>query len=330
MPSLSRGLLRWGIIGGLALGGLTILIGPDRVGAAFDQIRNKARQAADDFVDDPIALRRQLQTLAEQYPTRIGQVRGELAEVERQLRQLEHDSDVAKRVVAMANEDLNRLRVAVSSGDAPTGRLIALRESQFSPTARGQKDPVDVAKEEARRINNVRLSYQDRFASNKQQIEFLGQQKERLTKILQRLDTEYSDFETKMAVLDRQIDSIERNERLIDMSKEQQAMLADYDKFGEVGNLGQLEAKLAELRTVQEAQLEALAKAGVPSDYEQRAKAEIADERWNSEDPLGLIDPSLQPLPQATEQSSSADTTAAGGSSASSTISKTANRKKSI
>src|SRR5262249_5356248 len=95
----------------------------------------------------------------------------------------------------------------------------------------------------------------------------------------------------KMAVLDRQIDSIERNERLIDMTKEQQAMLAEYDKFGEVGNLGQLEAKLAELRTVQEAQLEALSKAGIPSDYEQRAKSEIADEQWRERDPFQLDAP---------------------------------------
>jgi chromosome segregation ATPase len=326
MSSLSRGLLRWGIIGGLALGGLTILIGPDRVGAAFDQLRMKARQAADDFVDDPIALRRQLQSLAEQYPTRIGQVRGELAEVERQMSQLAHDSEVAKRVVTMASDDLNRLRVAVSEGEPVSGQLIALRESQF---ASGKKSAIDVAKEEARRINNVRMSYQDRYASNKQQLEFLGQQKERLSKILQRLETEYSDFETKMAVLDRQIDSIERNERLIDMSKEQQAMLAEYDKFGEVGNLGQLESKLAELRTVQEAQLEALAKAGVPSDYEQRAKADIADERWNSEDPLGL-----EPTAPASGSPSSASAGKPQGtnpeSSLSGSISKTAHRKSSI
>jgi hypothetical protein len=96
-----------------------------------------------------------------------------------------------------------------------------------------------------------------------------------------------------MAVLDRQIDSIERNDRLIEMTKDQQAMLAQYDKFGEVGNLGQLESKLAELRTVQEAQLEALSRAGVPNDYEQRAKAAMADEQWADEDPLGLSAPGI-------------------------------------
>lgn len=287
MPSVCRGLLRWGIIGGLALGGITILVGPSRVGAAFDQIRSKAQQAADQFVDDPVALRRQLQSLAEQYPTRIGQVRGEIAEIDRQLRQLEHDSEVAKRVVAMATDDLNRLRVAVATAEASSHRLVGLNDSKPKAT-------VDTAKEEARRINNVRLSYQDRFASGKQQLEFLNQQRERLSKILERLEVEYSEFESKMAMLDRQIDSIERNERLIDMTKEQQALLADYDKLGDVGNLGQLEAKLAELRTVQEAQLEVLSKAGIPSDYEQRAKADLADEEWTRQDPFGHDAPAFE------------------------------------
>jgi len=295
MPSISRSLLRWGIISGIALGGLTVLIGPDRVGAAFDQVRFKARQATDGFVEDPVALRRQLEQLAEQYPTRIGQVRGEIAEISRQMQQLEHDTDVSRRVVSMASDDLDRLRLAVAGGATPTGQLITLRESQ--------RGSIDAVKEDARRINNVRLSYQDRFASSKQQIQFLTQQKERLDKILQRLETEYSDFESKMAILDRQIDSIERNERLIDMTKEQQAMLAGYDRLGEVGNLGQLEAKLAELRIVQEAQLEALSRAGVPSDYEQRAKAEIADEKWEIEDPFGLT----VPIP-AIEPARSSDT----------------------
>lgn len=290
---LSRGLLRWGIVGGLALGGLTILVGPDRVGAAFDQLRTKARQAADNLVDDPVALRRQLQTLSEQYPTRIGQVRGEIAEVERQMRQLEHDSEVAKRVVVMATDDLNRLRVAVASAETSSQRLVGLNDST-------PKSTVDTAKEEARRINNVRLSYQDRFTSSSQQLQFLGQQKERLTKILERLEGEYSEFESKMAVLDRQIDSIERNERLIDMTKEQQKLLADYDKFGEVGNLGQLEAKLSELRTVQEAQLEALSKAGIPNDYEQRAKSDLADEKWELEDPLALPSKTRTGVPTGT------------------------------
>ncbi|MDZ4829495.1 MAG: hypothetical protein SGJ09_04760 [Phycisphaerae bacterium] len=290
MPSITRGLLRWGIIGGLALGGLTILVGPGRVAAAFDQIRSHARHAADEFVDDPIALRRQLQTLAEQYPVRIGQVRGEIAEIDRQARQLEHDSEVAKRVVAMATDDLNRIRVAVSEVQASTHRLVGLREE--APTA-----TVDSAKDEARRINNVRLSYQDRYASSKQQLTFLGQQKDRMSKVLSRLETESSEFESKMAVLDRQIDSIERNERLIDMTKDQQAMLAGYDKFGEVGNLGQLEGKLAELRTVQEAQLEALSKAGVPSDYEQRAKSDLADDEWNKLDPFAIESTPTTKLP---------------------------------
>lgn len=281
MFSLSRSLLRWGIIGGLALGGVTVLVGPNRVAAAFDQVRSAARSAADRFVEDPVALRRQLSQLAEQYPTRIGQIRGEIAQVDRQLRQLEHDNDVAKRVVAMTTADLDRIRTALASADAVSERLVGLESAGQTASIR-----VEAARDEARRINQVRISYQDRFEGNRQQLDFLSQQKDRLSKILARLESEYTQFESKMAVLDRQIDSIARNERLIEMTKAQQSLLADYDKLGDVGNLSQLEARLTELRTVQEAQLQALAKAGIPDDYEQRAKAALSDERWNDADPF--------------------------------------------
>lgn len=302
MFSLSRSLLRWGIIGGLALGGVAVLIGPDRVAAAFDQVRSSARSAADRFVEDPVALRRQLSKLAEQYPERIGQIRSELAQVERQLRQLEQDNEVAKRVVAMTTADLDRIRVAVSGGEG-SERLVGLDGIDARR--------VEAARDEARRINQVRLSYQDRFAGNTQQLEFLGQQKERLSKILSRIEGEYAQFESKMAVLDRQIDSIARNERLIEMTKSQQALLSDYDKLGQVGNLGQLEARLTELRTVQEAQLQALSKAGIPDDYEQRAKAALSEDRWNEADPLSGFPwstPAAEPTAEPTPRNRAADT----------------------
>ena len=38
---------------------------------------------ADEFVEDPVALRRQLAGLAEKYPERIAEVRAEIAEVDR-------------------------------------------------------------------------------------------------------------------------------------------------------------------------------------------------------------------------------------------------------
>ena len=60
------------------------------------------------------------------------------------------------------------------------------------------------------------------------------------------------------------------------MTEEQQALLNDYERLGKVGNLRQLEAKLEELRMTQEAQLQSLEKHGVKSEYERRARDEMA------------------------------------------------------
>ena len=286
----TKSTLRWGLIGAMGLGGLTLPICPDRVAAGFDQVRVSVAGLFDDFVDDPVALRRQLETLASQYPDRIAEVRGEVAEVEHQIEQLRHDSEVADRVVAMTTSDLSELRevVANAEAEAASGRTVAFRRGLSSVDG-------DQARSEARRIANVRSAYEDRLASNTTQISFLTQQRDRLSEILDRLEHEYGEFETKLLALDRQIDAIERNERLIVMTEEQQAILSDYERLGRVGNLGQLEAKLAELRTVQEAQLQTLANRGVKTDYERIARDELSVQRtsdlletgvWDELDPI--------------------------------------------
>ncbi len=103
----------------------------------------------------------------------------------------------------------------------------------------------------------------------------LAEQKARLMEICDRLESEYATFQTQMWQLDSQIDAIERNERLIEMTKDLQATLDDYDRWGEIGNLKQLEGKLAELRTIQKAQLDTLRQTGLRIDYAKQAAHEI-------------------------------------------------------
>ncbi|HAW95152.1 MAG TPA: hypothetical protein DCX60_02645 [Phycisphaerales bacterium] len=266
----TKNLLRWGLITATVVGGTTLLIGPERVAAGFDQIRTLASSTFDELVDDPIALRRQLKGLSDQYPERIAEVRSELASIDVQIRQLEHDQQIAQRVVTITSKDINQLKDSVLA--ATTGventRKVTVRRGSFDIG-------LDQARSEARRIIGIKNAYEDRFLGNQQQISILNRQKERLTDILAKLESEFGEFEAKLFQLDRQIDSIERNERLIAMTEEQQAMLNDFEKLGKVGNLRQLEAKLEELRTTQEAQLQTLESHGIQSEYEQRAREEI-------------------------------------------------------
>jgi chromosome segregation ATPase len=301
---ITRCILRWGLVAALALGGLTLLVGKDRVAAGVSMIRGKAQSMVDRCVDDPIALRRQLEGLAGQYPDRIAEVRGEIAEVDHQLAQFTRDVEIATRVVAMTTEDLGQLKELVARAEdsaKATARPVSIRFE-------GVKFDIEQAYTEARRINTVRGTYQDRIAHDNQQINFLAQQKGRLDEILNKLEAEYSTFQAQLWQLDRQIDAIERNDRLIALTEEQQATLKSYEKFGKVGSLKQVEAKLAELRAKQEAQLDWLSKQGVEMNYENKAEYELdsADANTNPFDEIdGEIDPASddQAAPKANTKS---------------------------
>ena len=268
MSCVTRCIFRWGLISTLALGGATLLIGPERVGAGLAHVRAKAQSVVDGAMDNPLTLRRQLQELAEEYPHRIARVQGEIAEVNTQISQFERDSEVATRVVAMTTEDLGELKTLLARANKVEGRPVYVRFE-------GVRFDVGEAYGEARRIQNVRTSYGDRLACNQQQLAVLSQQKGRLFEILVKLEDEFATFETQMWQLDRQIDAIERNGRLIEMTEQLHATLEGYDHWGKLDNLKQLQAKMAELQAIQNAQLDTLAKSGIRYDYEKRAQFEI-------------------------------------------------------
>jgi predicted RNase H-like nuclease (RuvC/YqgF family) len=278
MFSMSRCVLRWGLIGAAGLGALAFVVGPERVAAGFAQVRATAVEACEDFVDDPVALRRQLASLAEKYPARIAEVRAEIGEVERQLSRLEQDAEVARRVVALTTDDLSEIRVALQEVAGPGAtRLTSMRIG-------GRSMNPEQARTEARRIADVRTTYKDRLATDETQVAFLETQKSRLSEILDTLEAEHARYEAKLWQLDRQIDAIARNERLIEMTQEQQSILAEYDKFSDVGSLDQLESKLAELRTVQEAQLQTLSRRSETTDYERQARDAMVDDDLDLDD----------------------------------------------
>ncbi|MCH8822223.1 MAG: hypothetical protein IH984_01830 [Planctomycetes bacterium] len=270
--NITRTILRVGLISGLALGGLTLLIGPHKVAAGLHQIRVKAQTVIDQVTDEPAALRHQLQVMADEYPDRIATVRGELAEVNHELAEFERDSEVSARVVAMTTEDLVALKSLVVKA-----RNVSNSTPHLETYLRfkGIRFDVDQAYCEGNRINSVRVSYQDRLASDQQQTSILIEQKGRLVEILTQLESDYTSFQDQMWQLDRQIDAIERNERLIEMTKELQATLSDYDSWGKIGNLKQLTSKLAQLRTVQQAQLETLRNSGIRWDYAKKAAQQL-------------------------------------------------------
>ncbi len=301
MSCITRGIMRWGLIGGLGLAGVTLLVGPERVGAGLAQIRTKAQGVIDQCVDDPVAIRRQLEQLASQYPNRMAEVRGELSEVESQIGEIGQELERDNLVVAMTTEDLTALK----------GK-IALAEAEVESTTRpvfirfdGVRFDVDEARDEALRIGSIRTNYRDRVAFSQQQLKLLQEQQARLTGILQKLDEDYSTYQTQLYTLDRQIHAIERNERLIELVKEQQQTLESYDRYATVGNVRQLQARLTELTKLQTAQLETLSKNGIRNDYESRASYELQNEKDDETFKQLLDELDSESLPEAAPASTS-------------------------
>ena len=163
---------------------------------------------------------------------------------------------------------------------------------QVSIRYEGVRYNINEAYAEAEHINTVRNTYKDRLAADEQQVKFLDEQKSRLIEILAQLQTEYDQYQAQLWQLDHQISAIERNERLIEMTKRQQDTLDGYSRFGKVGNLKQIQSKLAELRTLQNAQLQQLSKMRNQSDYERKARFEMdgGSVEITSDNPFGDLE----------------------------------------
>jgi len=278
MP-LFRSALRWSIIAGLGLGATAMIIGPQRVGAAFAQIRYWGQDAVDRFVEDPVALRHQLEQLGSEYPNRIGQLRGEISQLERQLAQLGQDCEISRRVVAMTSADLDQVQAAIASAASDTGGSARPASLRTRDGAAGE------LRAEAKRIQQIRAAHADRVSSSEKQLSMLRDQRTKLSTVLTKLEREHADFQMKLAALDRQIDAVGRNQRLIAMAKEQAKVLAEYERSGRVGNLGQLEGRLEQLRIEQEAQLQVLLQSADGDPYESAAREALRDEEAGSSAP---------------------------------------------
>ncbi len=277
MGTTSRFIVRWGIIGGLAVGGITLLVGPQRVMACIDQLRQEANSVVEGLVDDPVALRRQLDDLASQYPKRIAEVRGEIARLDQQLEQFFRDEKIAIRVVELTTVDLDVLRNLVEEAEVTT-----LPNSTPSIRFEGVRLDLDGAYSEGRRIRTVRSNYEDRLASDRRQTELMKEQRGRLVSILEKIEHEHETYRAQLWQLDREIDAIERNDHIIAMVEQQQQTLSSFDRLGGSGNLDQVRSRLTEIRTVQESTILALTDTGTGSDYETRARFDTSDQLFEN------------------------------------------------
>lgn len=275
--------LRVGVIGtvlvGTAAGAAIMIAGPQRARAVMTQVHGQVIHSIDAHIDDPAALRAQLQEMEREYPKRIAQVRGDLAELQEEIRQLDRDREIATRVVALADEDMAELeaKLAQASAQVEAGstRLVAV-------TVDDNKFTYDRAATRLNQIRNTRVAYYNRAEDASHDLGFLHQQEGRLQDLLGQLEGERAQFRSQIAQLSRQVDAIARNDRLIDLLEKRNKTIERVSRY-EAVSLDQITGRLSEIRSRQEAELDLLSSEQEEADYEDMARMQLSQERLGLE-----------------------------------------------
>ena len=262
------------VIGGLATGTAVLVAGPERVSALFTQARHSITTKIDSVIDDPVALRQQLRELESEYPKRIGEVRGELVEVRDQITELERERGISERVVGLASQDLTELQPMLKEAQVQRAnypaREITLRHE-------GRSLPLEDAYAKATRISNTVKAYRQRSEQASRNLAFLRDQEDRLAELLTKLETERAELQSKLWLLNGEIEMIARNEKLIDMNESRQRAIEKYERYDAV-SLEQVTRRIGKIRSEQEARLQALASRDGQTDYEDRARSLMESE----------------------------------------------------
>jgi chromosome segregation ATPase len=271
--ALVKTAVRVAVIGSLATGVTVLVAGPERVLALAGQARQTVNQVIDAQIDDPVALRHQLRSLESEYPKRIASVRGDLAELNTELVQIQRDKQIAEKVVEMATADHQELGSALAEAEAVRAQSpFATIRVRFE----GSTMSLDNAFNRGTQINNTINAYTTRIYDGERSIAFLSEQQQRLEEMLGDLETERAQFQAQVWQLDNEIAAIERNDRMIDMVESRQKTLEKYN-FKAV-SLDQVKAKMAKIRTEQEMRLHELANQSKAKNYEQEAEVMIQQE----------------------------------------------------
>jgi len=273
--SIGKTIFRTALIGGLAVGAAT-LIWPDHMFAGFDQVKGKVTSVVDNMIDDPVVMRRKLQKLAEQLPEKIDELHAEIGEVDRQIAELQRDSEVAEGVIAKTATHLQELdqRLAEAKSERHAGPGVV--RVRFN----GRRLDVQEAMHEFHRINTIRESYQDRLAINERDLTYLQEQRGRLVGLLDKLESEYATIQTQMWQIDRKIEAIERNERIVETLEEREDQFAAFDSKFDISSLNELQSQIEQWEREIEARYERLQDQRARTNYEDEVRRELELQEW--------------------------------------------------
>jgi DNA repair exonuclease SbcCD ATPase subunit len=269
MFSILKSFTRLALIIFVIAGIVAMVAGPQRMQAMAQQVHTEISQAIDSQIDDPVALRSQLRELESEYPKKISQVRNDLAELNGQIQLLEREKAVAERVVELANRDAEGFSVALSQSSQSISSRARTASTHYVSSA-----ALSRTRARAAQAQNVALTYAERAQEATRELGYLYQQAERMEELLAQLESERAQFQAQLLQLERQVDAVARNERLINLMEKRNRTIEQMSRY-EAGSLENLQARLDSIRNRQEAELEVLSNAQNSVSYEDRAKLEM-------------------------------------------------------
>ncbi len=279
---------RAAVVGGLGLGALAVgssVLGTERTDALISQVQQGIHERLDAAVDDPTALRSQLRRLEQAYPERIATLSADVAEVNQEIERARRETAIAERVVELADRDLTALGEQL-------GGLEGLRPASNIQVAQAGYDTQQLVTRQ-HQIQQTRLVYSNRASEAGREIAVLSDQRDRLEQALQQLQTEQAQFQAQLVSIERQVDAIARNERLIEMMEKRQHTLDELNRY-QAAKLDDVVGRLNAITSRQEAELDVLTNQTRQVSYEDMARMELEDETrattiLHSEQPLQLI-----------------------------------------
>jgi chromosome segregation ATPase len=261
---------------GMAGAGAYALMGRHRSEAVVNEIQDSLLESIDSHLDNPGLMRSQLRELEREYPERIAQVQSDLAEIRHEIKQLEREVAVSERVVELAGQDLERLgtQVAAQVGSLPSEAGLQLVHVRLD----GETYTPDGAQSQIERVRATRGAYASRAADARHDLGYLTKQAVRLDELLAKLQGEQTAFRAQVVGLNRQIDSIARNDRLLELLEKRNQTIEECGQY-EAISLGQITTRLDQIKGRQEAQLDLFASEEHATDYEDVARQQIASEQ---------------------------------------------------
>ncbi len=287
---IGKTLVRLAVIAGV-VGGVGLLAAQSpRARALMHQAKQSVTSKIDRVIDDPVALRAQLRELEMKYPQRIASVRSDLAEVDTQIAELEHEVQVSSKVVDLASADLENLRPMLARAEAArVTNAAAIINIRYEGSSMSYEQALNKAAHAGSTIG----AYQTRAEEAQRNLGFLAEQRSRLSEILGQLEAEQADLQAQVWQLDGQIEMIARNDKLIDLIENRENAIARHERY-EAESLDQVKSRMDRIRNEQVQRLETLTSRSKQRNYEDTASAMLQSEQVSK----NLLDRTLRALPQ--------------------------------